>query len=282
MDFQYSFIPKVYFNKLLGSYNDVEIYEISLFAPIIAKHYLPGQFVILMVNEFSERIPLTITKTNPSEGSINLIYQVVGFTTKLLSKLKQNDVIYHIVGPLGRPAEIKYYGKVIFVSGGVGAAEVYPVAKAFKECGNYVAIILGARTKSLLILEEDFRKISDILYVTTDDGSYGEKGFVTDVLTKILNEEEHIDLVYTVGPLVMMKNVSEITKKHNIKTIVSLNTIMVDGTGMCGSCRISCSGQTKYVCCDGPEFDGHSIDWQEIIARNNTYLLQEKEILKKL
>lgn len=277
----YNFLPKVFFNRLLCKYENTEIYKITIFAPLIAKNYLPGQFVILMVNEKSERIPLTIVETDVEKGTITLIYQVVGFTTKLLSNVKEGDSLFHIVGPLGKPACFEEYNnkKIVLVAGGVGAAEVYPLAFAFKKNNNFIITILGARNKSLLILEEEFRKISDSLYITTDDGSYGLKGFVTDALKDILVNQKDVDLVYTVGPLIMMRNVAKLTKDYNIKTIASLNTIMVDGTGMCGSCRITCDGKIKYVCCDGPEFDAHSIDWDEVIARNNAYIEQEKEIL---
>ncbi|MEN3013885.1 MAG: sulfide/dihydroorotate dehydrogenase-like FAD/NAD-binding protein [Endomicrobiia bacterium] len=270
--------PKILSNKLICRYDSIEIYEITIFAPLIARHYKPGQFVILMINEKSERIPLTIVKIK--DDFITLIYQVIGYTTKLLSQLKEGDTLYHIVGPLGTPTEIKLYGKVIIVAGGVGAAEAYPVTLAFKKEKNFVSVIVGAKNKSLIILEDDFKKIADEFYVTTDDGSYGEKGFVTDVLIKVLESKKDINLVYAVGPVIMMQKVSEITKKYNVKTLVSLNTIMVDGTGMCGSCRITCENKIKYVCFDGPEFDAHSIDWDEILSRNNAYLEKEKEILR--
>lgn len=277
----YNSSPKVYLNELICKYGDTEIYRIIIFAPLIAKHYLPGQFVILMVNEKSERIPLTIVETDVEQGTITLIYQVLGFTTKLLSSVKEKDTLFHIVGPLGKPACIEEYknSKIVLVAGGVGAAEVYPLAVAFKKNNNHIITILGSKSKSLLILEEKFRKLSDVLYITTDDGSYGLKGFVTDALKDILDNQKDLNLVYTVGPLLMMRNVANLTKQYNIKTLASLNTIMIDGTGMCGSCRVSCNGRINYVCCDGPEFDAHSVDWDEVIARNNAYLAQEKEIL---
>lgn len=282
--YSYNSPPKVYLNRLLCKYDNIEIYKIVIFAPLIAKHYLPGQFVILMVNEKSERIPLTIVETDIQQGTITLIYQVVGFTTKLLSNVKEGEALFHIVGPLGKPACVEEYksNKIVFVAGGVGAAEVYPLTHAFKKNNNFIITILGAKSKSLLILEEEFKKVSNCLYVTTDDGSYGIKGFVTDALKEILNDHKNINLVYAVGPLIMMQNVAILTKEYNIKTIASLNTIMIDGTGMCGSCRVTCDKKIKYVCCDGPEFDAHSIDWDEVIARNNAYLTQEKEILNTI
>jgi ferredoxin--NADP+ reductase len=270
--------PKIVDKKLLGEFANTKITEIKVLAPIIAQHYQPGQFVILMVVENGERIPLTITETDLLSGTITLIFQEVGFTTKLLNKLNVGDELYHIVGPLGKPTEIKFYGTVVLVGGGVGTAEIYPVAKALKEKNNKIITIIGARNKNLVILEDEFRKISDELFITTDDGSYGRKGLVTDVLQEVINKEK-IDIVYAVGPVVMMKAVSQLTKNFNIPTIVSLNTIMVDGTGMCGSCRITYDGKIKYVCCDGPEFDGHKVDWDEILKRSKTYIEQEQKIL---
>jgi ferredoxin--NADP+ reductase len=270
--------PKIVDKKLLGEFANTKIIEIKILAPIIAQHYQPGQFVILMVVENGERIPLTITETNLSSGTITLIFQEVGFTTKLLNKLNIGDNLYHIVGPLGKPTEIKFYGTVVLVGGGVGTAEIYPVAKALKEKNNKIITIIGARNKNLVILEDEFRKISDELFITTDDGSYGRKGLVTDVLQEVINKEK-IDIVYAVGPVVMMKAVSQLTKNFNIPTVVSLNTIMVDGTGMCGSCRITYDGKIKYVCCDGPEFDGHKVDWDEVLKRSKTYIEQEQKIL---
>ncbi len=273
---QYKIVSK----KVLCEFGDTRITQIELYSPIIAQHYQPGQFVIIMVKENGERIPLTITDTDISKGTITLIFQEVGFTTKLLGKLNVGDSLYHIVGPLGRPTEIKNYGTVVLIGGGVGTAEIYPLAVALKEKANYIITIIGARNKNLVILEEEFKKISDQLYITTDDGSYGKKGFVSDMLNELINNKTKIDLVYAVGPIPMMRVVSEITKQYNIKTLVSLNTIMVDGTGMCGSCRVTCEGRIKYVCCDGPEFDGHKVDWREIENRNKTYIKQEKEILE--
>lgn len=274
--------PKIISKQVLCEYNDVRVTKIKVYSPTISSHYQPGQFVIIMVTEKGERIPLTIADTDTNEGSITLIFQEIGYTTKLLGRLNEGDSLYHIVGPLGRPTEIKKFGTVLIIGGGVGTAEAYPVARALKQAGNKLIVILGARNKSLVILEDEFRKISDELYITTDDGSYGEKGFVTDVLQRLLTNTKNIDLVYAVGPIPMMKAVSNLTLQYNLKTIVSLNTIMVDGTGMCGSCRITYDGKIRYVCCDGPEFDAHKIDWQEISNRNNTYLQQERELLRKL
>ncbi len=271
-------IPKIVDKKILGELGDTKIVQIKIFSPVIAQHYQPGQFVIIMVEEHGERIPLTITEADISLGTITLIFQEVGYTTKLLGKLDIGDNLYHIVGPLGKPTEIKYYGNIVFVGGGVGTAEIYPVAVAMKEKNNKIITIIGARNKNLVILEDKFKELSDKLYITTDDGSYGIKGLVTDVLKGLLGKEK-IDLVYAVGPVVMMKAVSYLTKDYNIPTVVSLNTIMIDGTGMCGSCRITYDGKIKYVCCDGPEFDGHKVDWDEVLKRSKTYIEQEQRIL---
>ncbi len=269
---------KIVDKKVLGEFNGIKITQIKVFSPVIAQHYQPGQFVILMVVEEGERIPLTITEADLSLQTITLIFQEVGFTTKLLGKLNIGDELYHIVGPLGKPTEIKFFGNVVLVGGGVGTAEIYPIAKALKEKNNKIITIIGARNKNLVILEDKFREISDEVYVTTDDGSYGIKGLVTDVLQNLIKKEK-IDLVYAVGPVLMMKAVSELTKNFDIPTVVSLNTIMVDGTGMCGSCRITYDGKIKYVCCDGPEFDGHKVDWDEVLKRSKTYITQEQKIL---
>ncbi len=271
---------KIISKSILATDGKIRIIKLELLAPIIAKNYLPGQFVILMVTQNGERIPLTIVDTDTTRGTITIIFQEIGYTTKLLGNLSPQQNIYHLLGPLGKPTEIKNFGKVIIIGGGVGAAEIYPVAKSLKSVGNKIITILGARTKNLVLLEPELRKVSDEVYVTTDDGSYGEKGVVTDVLKKLLTQNEQPNLVYAVGPIVMMRAVAEVTKPFGIQTIVSLNTIMVDGTGMCGSCRVTIEGKIKLVCCDGPEFDAHKVDWEELIKRNNIYISQEKEILE--
>lgn len=274
--------PEILDKKVIGEFNGTKIVQMSIFSPIIAQNYQPGQFVIIMVEETGERIPLTITETDIQRGSITLIFQEIGFTTKLLGMKNKGECIYHIVGPLGKPTKIEYFGTVVIIGGGVGSAEVYPVTKALKEKNNKIITILGARNKNLVILEDKFKEISDEIYITTDDGSYGRKGFVSDVLQDILKNKVKIHMIYAVGPIPMMKTVANLLKPYGIKTIVSLNTIMVDGTGMCGSCRITYEGKIKYVCCDGPEFDAHKVDWDEILKRNMSYIQQEKEILKKL
>jgi ferredoxin--NADP+ reductase len=204
-------------------------------------------------------------------------------TTKLLGRLNVGDSLYALVGPLGHPTEIKNYGKIILVGGGVGIAEIYPVAKGFKEAGNHITTILGTRNKELMLLEKELKSVSDEFYVTTDDGSYGRKGFTTDVLKELLNNEQrtmNYELVYAVGPIPMMKRVSEVTKPCGIRTIVSLNALMVDATGMCGCCRVSVGGETKFSCVDGPEFEGHDVDWAELTKRNAIYADQEKHACK--
>ena len=252
-----------------------QIKKIEVEVPIIARKALPGQFVILIVDEFGERIPLTIAAVNPNYNRITLIFQEIGVSTKKLGRLEKGDYIKEIVGPLGQPTEIKKFGTVVCIGGGVGIAECFPVAQALKEVGNKIISILGARNKELLILENELKKTSEKVLVTTDDGSYGEKGLVTDVLKALIKGKEKIDLVYTIGPVLMMKAVCQLTYPHKIKTIVSLNSIMVDGTGMCGSCRITSGSKTKFACVDGPDFDGHTIDWDEL--KNRLDLFKEKE-----
>ena len=248
----------------------------DIYAPNIAKKCLPGNFIILMVSEYGERIPLTINNWDREKGTIRIIVQEIGRTTKELGKMKAGDVIPNLMGPLGHHSEIEKFGRVVCIGGGVGTAVMYPIARALKEKGNEVITIIGAKTKELVILEEDMKKINSKNYITTDDGSYGKKGFVTDALNEILSSELKIDRVFALGPLIMMKKVSEITKKAGIPTIVSLNPVMIDGTGMCGGCRVRVGDEIKFACVDGPEFDGHKVDFDELIHRNNRFLEEEK------
>lgn len=254
-------------------------YLLSIKCPIVIKKALPGQFVIVMSQEDSERIPLTIYDYNLEDGILNLIYQVVGASTKELSENKEE--IFALTGPLGNPNEIcknpdNYQNKrIVYVAGGVGIAPVYPQVKYLKEKGFNIDVIYGARNKDLLIIKEKIEKVADKVYYTTDDGTYGEKGFVTDVLKKHINE---YDICVAIGPVIMMKNVSEITKKYNLKTIVSMNPIMVDGTGMCGACRCEVEGKPKFACIDGPEFDGHKIDFDIALKRLNIYKEEEEKL----
>jgi len=252
------------------------IKRIEIENPLIAKKALPGQFVILRVDEKGERIPLTIAGKDEKKGTITLIFQEVGTTTYKLGNLKEGDEILNVAGPLGKPTEIEKYGNVCIVVGGVGAAFVLWMAESFKNKGNYLITILGARSADLLILEDEMRKISDEIYITTDDGTKGKKGFVTEVLKELLESGKKIDYVLTAGPIIMMKIVSEITKKYGIKTVASLNPIMVDGTGMCGCCRVTVGGEVKFACVDGPDFDAHKVDFDELLKRTQLFKKQEQ------
>jgi ferredoxin--NADP+ reductase len=249
-------------------------------APQIAKKRKPGQFVILRIDDTGERIPLTIADSDPEKGMIVLICQSVGKTSTQLNQLQTGDVIQDIAGPLGKPSHLENFGTAVCVGGGVGIAVAYPIAKALKENGNKVISILGARTKELLILENEMRGVSDEVRITTDDGSYGTKGFVTDALKKLIDEQQ-VDFVLAIGPTIMMKAVSNLTKALKIKTMVSLNPIMIDGTGMCGGCRVSVDGRTRFVCVDGPEFDAHQVDFDLLMLRQRMYVDEEKQSLKQ-
>ncbi len=251
----------------------------KLYVPDIAARVKPGQFVVLRADDRSERIPLTVADFDRSKGLITIIFQAVGASTQRLEKFEQGDRIMDVVGPLGRPSHLEKFGTVICIGGGVGVAPVYPIAKALHEMGNKIISIIGARTKEMLILEEEMRAISDTLLVTTDDGTYGHHGFVTDELKRLIEEKTPIDLVIGIGPVVMMRAVAEVTRPYNLKTVVSLNTIMVDGTGMCGCCRATIGGETKFVCVDGPEFDGHQVDFKELILRQRMYDREERRAL---
>lgn len=245
-------------------------------APQIAKKARPGQFVILKANENGERIPLTMADTDPEKGTITVIYMVVGKSTALFKTLQVGDGYQDVIGPLGKPTHLEKLGKVVCVGGGTGIAVLHPITRGLKELGNQVTTILGARSKDLLILEDQMRSVSDDFYITTDDGSYGRKGLVTDVLREML-EKEDVKLVVAIGPVPMMKFVSLLTKEFDVKTMVSLNPIMVDGTGMCGGCRVSVGGETRFACVDGPEFDGHLVDYDELMLRLQAYQEDEKQ-----
>ena len=253
---------------------DSDLFEI--YAPEIAKKAKAGQFVIIRINETGERIPLTLADFDAKKGTITLVALRVGKTTHLLGTLKAGDEILDIVGPLGNPTEIDNYGRVICVGGGLGIATIITICKALKDAGNYVIGIIGARTKDLLIYEDKLRGICNELYISTDDGSYGHHGFVTDVLKKLLDEGDLIDIIWAIGPAIMMKFVCKTTESYKIKTIVSLNPIMVDGTGMCGACRVEVDGKTKFTCVHGPEFDGHKVNWDLLLSRQQMYLNSEK------
>lgn len=253
-----------------------DVFLKRLKAPYIAKKRKAGQFLILRIDENGERIPLTIVDSNPLEETVTIIYQVVGKTTRELSALEVGYELIDVVGPLGRPTHIEKLGTVACIGGGIGNAPLLPIAKALKKEGNKMISVIGARTKDLLILEEEVTEISDEIIVTTDDGSYAKKGFVTDALKEVIDRGEKLDLVLAIGPIPMMRAVSEVTKPYGIKTYVSLNPIMVDGTGMCGACRVTVNGKTRFVCVDGPEFDGHEVDFLELAKRNRAFIEQER------
>jgi ferredoxin--NADP+ reductase len=263
--------------KTLGP--DVVFFRIE--APRIARKQKAGQFVILRVHENGERIPLTVAEWDRKAGTISLIVQGVGKTTKLLCALDVGDAISDVVGPLGKPSEVHPYGTVVVIGGGVGTAIAYPTARALKEAGNRVIMIIGGRTKQLVILENEARAVSDELYITTDDGSYGEKGLVTDKLRQLIGAGWPIHLVLAIGPIPMMRAVAEMTRPLGIKTLVSLNPIMVDGTGMCGGCRVLVNGESKFACVDGPEFDAHQVDFNILAKRNTTYRTAERIALER-
>lgn len=254
--------------------------QLKVEAPEIARKRKPGQFIVLRTHEEGERIPLTIADSDPAAGTVTLIFQEVGKSTRRLGELKAGDSILDLIGPLGRPTHLEKFGTVVCIGGGIGIAPVYPIAKGMREAGNTVIVIIGARTKDLLILEEEMGQVSHRLKVATDDGSYGYHGFVSDVLQDIIDEETTIDLVVAIGPVPMMRVVCNVTRNRNLKTVVSLNPIMVDATGMCGACRVTVGGKTRFVCVDGPEFDGHEVNFAELVKRQRAYLNQEKESLE--
>lgn len=251
-----------------------QVTALTISAPFIAKKVKPGQFVIIRIDEKGERIPLTVADFDSEKGTLTIIFQAIGFTTKRLSKLNKGDFITDCVGPLGQPTEFGSPQKAIVIGGGVGCAIAYPQTKALYNMGVDTTVIAGFRSKDIIILEDEMRKVSNTLYITTDDGSYGEKGFVTDVLKRLI-EKDNYDLVIAIGPLPMMKFVAKTTEEQGIKTIVSLNPIMIDGTGMCGGCRVKVGGETKFACVDGPDFDGHLVDFDDIMRRNGLYREEE-------
>ncbi|OQX85866.1 MAG: ferredoxin-NADP reductase, partial [Candidatus Omnitrophica bacterium 4484_70.2] len=256
---------KIVSKEILCTFQDTRVIKMKVYSPLISKNALPGQFVVLMVSESGERIPLTIVDRDIQEETITLIFQEVGFTTRLLGKLNVGDRLFSLLGPLGHPTSIKYWGKIVMVGGGVGVGEILPVAKAFKDKGNEIVSIIGARTRSLIILEKELRDLSAQTIICTDDGSYGFKGFTTQALEEYLKNNE-ASFVYAAGPLIMLKEVSLITRKFHVKTTVSLSPLMLDATGMCGVCRVKVGGVLKFACIDGPEFDAHEIEWEDLLA----------------
>jgi len=257
------------------------IHLLEINAPMIAKNAKAGQFVMLMINDVGERIPLTMADWNAEKGTITIIALEVGKTTMNLGKMKKGDKLRSVVGPLGLETEGRKYGTVVCIGGGIGIALMYPVVRALKQAGNKVISIMGAKTAETLILEDEIAAHSDELFICTDDGTKGHHGFVSDILKQQLDESKQVDMVYAVGPIIMMKVITDITRPYEIETIVSLNPIMVDGTGMCGSCRVSVDGKMKFACVDGPEFDGHKVDFQLLIERNKRYLEEEKLAIER-
>lgn len=252
------------------------VYRLAIDAPRIARTRKAGQFIALRVDEEGERIPLTICDADPVKGTVSIVFQAVGKSTMKLARLNEGEHIMDFVGPLGRATHIEKFGTVVCIGGGIGIAPVHPIAQAMRQAGNKVISLIGARSKNLLILENEMRKASDELIVGTDDGSYGKKGFTSDFLKEVINRGEKIDLVVAIGPVPMMKVICNVTKEHNLKTFVSLNPIMLDATGMCGVCRVTVGGKTRFACVDGPEFDGHQVDFDELTKRLRTYTNDEK------
>ena len=251
-------------------------YEITVEAPYVVRNAQAGQFIIFRTDENSERVPLTIADVNKEKGELTLVFMAVGYSTKKLAAINEGEEIHDIVGPLGKPTHIKNYGTVVCLAGGYGAAPCYLIAKAFKEAGNKVYMIMGARNKDLIFWADKMQNACTELFITTDDGSMGEKGFVTQVLEKIMNREK-VDYAIAVGPMPMMRAVAEMTRGKGIYTEASMNPIMVDGTGMCGACRVTVGGEVKFACVDGPDFDAHKIDFDEVINRTRIYKDQERK-----
>ncbi len=256
---------------------NADVCRMDIEAPLIARKAKAGQFIIFRLDEEGERVPLTVASTDEERGAVTIIFQKVGSATRLLGEKEEGDYILDFTGPLGKPGELEGFKHACVIGGGVGNAIAYPSAKALKDNGAKVDVIAGFRNKDIVILEDDFKAIADNVYITTDDGSYGYHGFVTGKLQELLDAGTEYDLVVAIGPVGMMKFVSDVTKKQGIKTLVSLNPIMIDGTGMCGGCRVTVGGEVKFACVDGPEFDGHEVDFEELMLRNTFYKKQEAE-----
>jgi ferredoxin--NADP+ reductase len=267
------------FNILHAEFLVPGIKRFVIEAPRIARKQRPGQFVIVRIHEEGERIPLTIENSDPQKGTINIVVQSLGKTTNLLNSLGAGDHIMDVVGPLGKPSEIEKFGTVVVMGGGVGTAMAYPTAAALKQAGNKVISIVGARNKELVILEREMREVSDVLMITTDDGSYADKGFVTDKLRQLIQNGVPINLVLAIGPIPMMRAVADMTRSERIRTLVSLNPIMIDGTGMCGGCRVLVDNKSQFACVDGPEFDAHQVNFAVLVQRNGAYRTQEQQSL---
>jgi ferredoxin--NADP+ reductase len=254
-----------------------EVFRIEVEAPLIATERKPGQFVMVQLSDYGERIPLTIADADEARGSITLIFQTVGKSTHMIAELNEGDAIAHLVGPLGQPTHIENFGTVVCVGGGIGVAPLHPIVQGMKRAGNRLIVIMGARTRDLIILEPEMRALADELIVCTDDGSYGRKALVTQPLKEICERRPPPDMAVAIGPPVMMKFCAETTRPFAVPTVVSLNTIMIDGTGMCGGCRVSVGGETRFVCVDGPEFDGHQVDFDNMMRRLGAYRKQEQK-----
>jgi NAD(P)H-flavin reductase len=252
----------------------------KIYQPLIATKRKAGQFIILRVEPDGERIPLTIASASAEEGWIEIVFQVMGHTTKILSNLNRGDCITDLAGPLGTPTHIENFGRCVCIAGGIGAAPLYPIIHALKEHGNHITSIIGARNKDLIVFEDRITKQSDVTFIATDDGSKGHQGFVSDVFKRLIADGEHFDLAIVIGPPMMMKVTSTLTVAQGIHTVVSLNPLMIDGTGMCGGCRVTIHGKTKFACVDGPEFDASGVDWDEMINRLGTYRNFEEHIKK--
>jgi NAD(P)H-flavin reductase len=267
--------------RILGKRELVkDIFEMVVAAPNIAVKAQPGQFVVVIPDSIGERVPLTLADWDCQQGTVTLIFMVVGASTGKLARMNVGDTLHAVTGPLGRPSEVESYGTVVMVAGGVGTAPVYPIARALRAKGNRIITIQGARTKDLLFWQEKLASVSDEHIITTDDGSFARKGLVTEPLKEVVERDKAVKLVYAIGPAVMMKFCAKTTQPYGVKTIVSLNPIMVDATGMCGVCRVSVGGKTRFGCVDGPEFDGHQVDWDLLVSRQRTYLEQEKEAVE--
>ncbi|MEN6464666.1 MAG: sulfide/dihydroorotate dehydrogenase-like FAD/NAD-binding protein [Syntrophaceae bacterium] len=268
-------------NKILEkTYLHDQVVRMVFEAPEIAKKRKAGQFIVLMIDDKGERIPLTIVDSDSEKGTLTIIFQIVGKTTADLALLNAGDTLAHVLGPLGRPTEIENFGTAVCVGGGVGVGVIYPIAAALKKAGNNVISIIGSRTKDLLILEKEMGQVSNELIVATDDGTYGFHGFVSAVLQGLIDKGTKIDRVFAIGPVPMMRVICNVTKPYGLKTIVSVNPIMVDATGMCGACRVSVAGKTKFGCVDGPEFDGHEVDFNLLMTRLRMYCDQEKQAME--
>ena len=264
--------PIVFSKQLAPSVN---LFHVE--APLIARKCQPGQFVIVRIDEDGERIPLTIADFDREKGTITLIFQEVGHSTRQMGELHTGSSLLDVAGPLGKPTDIENFGTIVCIGGGIGVAPVYPIARAYKQAGNKVISIIGARSDELLIMENEMSAVSDEFYITTDDGSKGLKGLVIDPLKELIDKGEKIDIVMAIGPVVMMRGVAEVTRPYGIHTIVSLNPIMVDGTGMCGGCRVSVANKNKFACVDGPEFNAHEVDFNGLMARQRMYQSQERQ-----